>query len=631
MLVILSSTMAYPTVPFNQAQFSIDYINKYDLNEGMLFSLMRKNRTAIIIIGLATLFMISPLLLNHQALYGVDGPFQYSRIYEAAMQLKNHNFSFINLYSFQQAGRIVNSLYSPLVAVLCGALLLLVGNWFRFQIITLFIVYFLGGYLMYNAAQKLRLPRKLAIALGVIFLSSSAVYGFLFGIMWRSIAVSLLPIFIGPILDLYHGDWSLPSMLKLGIFVGILAQFQILTIGMFLPFLIPFFIHGIWQSKQKLSTSLNFLAGVLLALILSLNALIPMLEVYHGNTLIAPVGMNLMDHASRVLQPIYTSVYSSSDIVLTIIAYAMLTGLILFWSRLVLFTKLFVSVSLIYLILSTSFFPWDIVQNSMPFLQSFLQMPSRITLIVGPFLMLSAALIYHDTARSTKSVSLHQGLVATGVFLGVLSLSLCTQKVAQNVHSIMDPNTTLAQGIQTYPQNVHTKLTTIAQLQPEFHTRHIGKLIKAVDRTVPDYVPISKKIKNDPDTYKVVYRKYRQNFSEQQHLFKYHVIHGGIRLTWKSTVAKSRAIPVVAYQRSILTLNGTRQSKKQITRNWIGNITVHQQRGRNVLTIRYAPNHLTVLSKTISYIAWVIVLILVFLIKVPLTKKTAKMRTFWES
>lgn len=389
---------------------------------------------------------------------------------------------------------------------------------------------------------------------------------------------------------------------------------------MFLPFLIPFFIHGIWQSRKKLYTSLNFLAGVLLALILSLNALIPMFEVYHGNTLIAPVGMDLMDHASRVLQPIYTSVYSNSDIVLTIIAYAMLTGLILFWSRLLPFTKLFVSVSLFYLLLSTNFFPWDIVQNSMPFLQSFLQMPSRITLIADPFIMLSAALIYYDTARNTKSVSLHQGLLAISVFLGILSLSLCTQRVAQNIHSIMDPNTTLAQGIGTSPQNVHTELTTITQLQPKFHTRHIGNLIKAIDRTVPDYMPVSKRIKNDPDAYKAVYRKYRQSFSEQQHLFKYHVIHSGIRLTWKSTVAKSRVIPVVAYQRSILTLNGTRLSQKQITRNWIGNITVHQQRGRNILTIRYVPSHLTVLSETISYIAWVIVLILVFLIKVPLTK-----------
>ncbi|PRO83385.1 hypothetical protein C6Y10_11255 [Lactiplantibacillus pentosus] len=64
---------------------------------------MRKNRVAITVIGLATLLMISPLFLNHQALYGVDGPFQYSRIYEAAMQLKNHNFSFLNLYTFQPA------------------------------------------------------------------------------------------------------------------------------------------------------------------------------------------------------------------------------------------------------------------------------------------------------------------------------------------------------------------------------------------------------------------------------------------------------------------------------------------------------------------------------------------------
>ncbi|MCT3308316.1 hypothetical protein [Lactiplantibacillus pentosus] len=241
---------------------------------------MRKNKVAIAVIGLATLLMISPLLLNHQALYGVDGPFQYSRIYEAAMQLKNHNFSFMNLYTFQQAGRIVNSLYSPLVAVLCGILLLLVGNWFRFQIISLFIAYFLCGYFMHKAALKLRLPRKLAIGLGVIFLSSNAVYGFLFGIMWRSLAVALLPIFIGPILDLYHGDWTLAKMMKLGLFVGIMGQFQILTIGLFLPFLVPFFIHGLWQSREKLLSSLNFLAGVLLALVLSLNALIPMLEVY---------------------------------------------------------------------------------------------------------------------------------------------------------------------------------------------------------------------------------------------------------------------------------------------------------------------------------------------------------------
>ncbi|MCS8603292.1 hypothetical protein [Lactiplantibacillus pentosus] len=579
---------------------------------------MRKNKVAIAVIGLATLLMISPLLLNHQALYGVDGPFQYSRIYEAAMQLKNHNFSFMNLYTFQQAGRIVNSLYSPLVAVLCGILLLLVGNWFRFQIISLFIVYFLCGYFMYKAALKLRLSRKLAIALGVIFLSSNAVYGFLFGIMWRSLAVALLPIFIGPILDLYHGDWTLAKMMKLGLFVGIMGQFQILTIGVFLPFLVPFFIHGLWQSREKLLSSLNFLAGVLLALVLSLNALIPMLEVYHGNLLIAPVGMDLMDHASRILQPLYTSVYSSSDIISTIIAYALITGLLLFWSHLLPFTKMLAGVTVTYLILSTSLFPWDLVQQSMPFLQSFLQMPGRITLIATPFMLLSAALIYDEAAQHTNNLSLQQGLRSAGVLLSVLSLSLCTQNVARSVHTNMKPDTSFAQGIQTYPQNVHTKLQTIAKLQPAFHTRNLGQLIKAADRTVPDYVPVSKKISTDPETYKVVYREYRQNFSEQQHNFRYRAVRGGIQLTWHAKTARSRAVPVVAYQRSILTLNGQPLSTTRLTRHWVGNINVHQHRGRNVLTIRYSSSILTKISKIIGYTAWLIVFLLILLFKTPL-------------
>lgn len=167
---------------------------------------MRKNKAAIIVIALAVLLMCSPLLLNNHALLGVDGYFQYNRIYEAALQLKNHNFSFINLYSFQQAGRVVNSLYSPLITYVAGGLLLLVGNWFRFQILTLFIVYFVSGYVMYAAGRRLGFSKRVSIALGVIFLSSNVVYGFIFGVTWRSIAFGLLPLLVGPILDLYAGD-----------------------------------------------------------------------------------------------------------------------------------------------------------------------------------------------------------------------------------------------------------------------------------------------------------------------------------------------------------------------------------------------------------------------------------------
>ncbi|WP_395538135.1 hypothetical protein, partial [Lactiplantibacillus pentosus] len=387
---------------------------------------MRKHRTAIVVIALAVLVMCSPLLLNNHALLGVDGYFQYNRIYEAALQLKNHNFSFINLYSFQQAGRVVNSLYSPLITYIAGALLLLVGNWFRFQILSLAIVYFASGMLMYAAGQRLHFSKRVSIALGVIFLSSNVVYGFLFGVTWRSIAFGLLPLLVGPILDLYAGKWELLPMLKLGIYIGLLAQFQILTVALVLPFLVPFFIHGLWRTKFEVSGLLNFVAAVLLAVLLSLDTILPLLEVYRGNTLIPPVAMDMAPNASLIFQPIYNGVDSNSDIVLTIIVYALLTGLVVFWHRLTPFTKLFATVSMVYLVIGTTLFPWDLMQKSFPLLQSFLQMPRRITLIGTPFMLLATVLVYREVAHTQTSEILHRSIGIAATCLSLISLILCT-------------------------------------------------------------------------------------------------------------------------------------------------------------------------------------------------------------
>ena len=74
---------------------------------------MKKRIQPIIIIFLASIFVVSPIILNKTPVLGVDGYFHYGRIYEAAMQIKHLNFSMLNLYSFQQSGRIVNEVYSP--------------------------------------------------------------------------------------------------------------------------------------------------------------------------------------------------------------------------------------------------------------------------------------------------------------------------------------------------------------------------------------------------------------------------------------------------------------------------------------------------------------------------------------
>ncbi|MGA3513496.1 hypothetical protein ACE5SQ_18390, partial [Lactiplantibacillus plantarum] len=76
---------------------------------------------------------------------------------------------------------------------------------------------------------------------------------------------------------------------------------------------------------------------------------------------------------------------------------------------------------------------------------------------------------YYEAARDTESQSLKKGVMVTGLVLGVLSLSLCTQKVAHNVHFTTQETTSLADGLHTPKVNVHSKLTRKRPLQPAFH------------------------------------------------------------------------------------------------------------------------------------------------------------------
>ena len=54
------------------------------------------NWQLILVVLIVRLVIMSPILFNGTALLGVDGFFQYNRIFEAAMQLRDRNLSFLN-------------------------------------------------------------------------------------------------------------------------------------------------------------------------------------------------------------------------------------------------------------------------------------------------------------------------------------------------------------------------------------------------------------------------------------------------------------------------------------------------------------------------------------------------------
>ncbi|MHC9001263.1 hypothetical protein [Enterococcus bulliens] len=108
----------------------------------------------LILLGCAVLLSL-PQLLSHNVMLGADYIFHYNRFYETAMQLKTGNFNyFLSIFSFQTTARMINALYGPVMAYLQGLLLLIAGTWFRYQLLTNFLLFFLSGSSMFYLLKK---------------------------------------------------------------------------------------------------------------------------------------------------------------------------------------------------------------------------------------------------------------------------------------------------------------------------------------------------------------------------------------------------------------------------------------------------------------------------------------------
>ena len=88
-----------------------------------------------------------------------------------------HIFKLILLLVTQ--GEFFNAVYGPFLAYIGGFLLLLVHNWFNFQILTVFTVLLIAGIGMYRLALKANVDEVIAILLALIYLQFGIVAGIL--------------------------------------------------------------------------------------------------------------------------------------------------------------------------------------------------------------------------------------------------------------------------------------------------------------------------------------------------------------------------------------------------------------------------------------------------------------------
>ena len=169
---------------------------------------------------------------------GSDTIFHFNRFYETEEQIRNGNFSwFMTLYGFNQSGRVVNALYGPAFAYLNGLLLLAVGTWYRYQIVTSFLVYAIGGIGMYKAVRRFKVRVSIAVLVAIIYQSIGWLPRWQEGTNFTGIGAALMPYELMIAYDMVFDSDTPIHWAKLTILMTIALEVHLLTALMLMAFL----------------------------------------------------------------------------------------------------------------------------------------------------------------------------------------------------------------------------------------------------------------------------------------------------------------------------------------------------------------------------------------------------------
>jgi hypothetical protein len=497
-------------------------------------------------------------LLNLQANLRVtpivgDTYFHYSRFYDAAMQIRHWNFSYFQTnYGFDQSGRIINAMYGPLFAYGMGLLLLIVHSWFRFKLISAFLLAFIGTSGMY--ALCLRATKKQGISL----LASLTYLGVSNLTLWQSVsnfrAVSaMLAPFVMMCAWRMLTDHQRPiSWLQLGVTMAVVGQVHLLSCFIFATALLPFFIVGLLKADNRKQVWLNFGGAIALALILTMNVWLVLLHFFTSEKIFTPDAMNLAFSSLRLTDlPHEISVFTTE----TLLVLTLLNGLyLLLHLQEDKANNWIFGVGLAMLLMSSSLMPWGFIQTKLPVLQTAFQNPKRLMIASDPLLILSLGLtISHliDNAADKQSV-------IKPIAISLLGLT-CLGGIIKGTN---------LNNYYSYSARIMKDINHSA------YSRDLSLLFKYC-RTVasPDYLPQYKLMSNEHA--EVLYQK---EIINRKQIFDHRVLaNGQLEITWVNHLRSAKAkLPIVMYQESRL-----QTQDKLLSKDAIGVPTVRSKKGLN--------------------------------------------------
>lgn len=564
-------------------------LRKIATNTSETKSSLKVNVFPFLLIAGVALLLVLPNVIHQGMILGSDSIFHFNRFYDTAMQLKSGNFQyFINLYGFQQSGRIVNAFYGPLMAYFQGLLVLIGGSWFGYQVLSNFVLYFISAASMFILLRKSRLQPSVSLPVAILYMSTFAIQYWISRQGFTSWGAAILPLCLLPIIDMVRNKTIKP--VQLALLVSLMIETHLFSCLLLVLIYIPFFIYCFFMSRKKADLIRKLLLAIGLCLLVTAHFWAGMLELYGSNEILAPfINQNMasstitQNSIDWVLNPIFLS-----------LIFVFQTGIFLrFRQRLSTLNKLSFSVSLIFLLLSTSLIPWNtFVQNDVKIVE-LIQFPFRFFVPFTVLLLLSFALSLQEV---TFKLPRWKKLLKVGTVLALMQVLIFT---SYTLNSWETKETNARSGKHTL---VHLEEDQL--LKQSFFDSDLSKSLAYLEKATPDYLPIQE------ETTENKYELYKKEILLADKNFIKRVEGGQLIIEWDAAAEADISLPVVVYSRTKLRHNDIELTENELQLSSIGSLTGTQKAGKNTLVVSYAAGKPFLLSLLISLTSCAFLLLL---------------------
>lgn len=559
----------------------------------------KNQRKTVILEGLfiilCAICLVLPQWHRQGLILGMDVSFQYNRFYEAYMQLRTGHWNFFqSLFSFDQSGRIVNAVYGNGLAYLGGLIMWKLHDWLQFQMLMAFLCELTAGFTMLAFLRRLRLRSWIAVSGAVLYMSSFVVNTWILNQSVTGWGAALLPlVFIAGVAVLDNHRKSFNPIL-LGSAMALLVMTHLVSALLGAIALVPFFIVGFMQSRQRSQLIQKGLVAVVTAIILAGPSLLGLFEVQSSNHLYTPWHNKHMMDATANLSTGDNGMITIG-LIFSVLFVFQIVLVLSSWRRRTTQERVLTATGAVFLILSSKLFPWVSVAKQSDFMAG-LQFPWRFSVIAFILLLAGFGLTLQRWVTAVaQREEIMRALYATGAI--ILAMTAMTLIDTRTSYWHGDNPT----GAGDNAQIIHTR--DPKKIRAIFADKNLLVGIQNLQRPNSDYLPLpANKQQNKMHGYTLYDREIIHNTLPVK---KRITADNALEYTWHQKNAATVTVPAIVYAHSAVRVNGVATAPAKIKKTGIGAARIQAKQGQNTLVVGYQRPRILPIILIIQIIAWV--------------------------